>query len=624
MPASPDQPRRVHRSRERGAALILTVVVIMVLTTLALAMATFTVTEERTAVTYRDALQTRMIAEAGVRIVQEMFRSPNDRRFVPLYGAGQTADDTNSPPAWDYWGDDEAEIEGQLNEIGIWRANRTGATPAKYSGSFNRFFQGTFKDTWDQVFGGTYSQTAANDRYDLKINCTNPATNAVVAGDDCWLDQKINSLLADGGTDYNLDSGRITDISFYAPPSAAGNSYGLATVRVTASKFDADGTVSARETIEAVIIDTTPKPAVLGNGNIVFKTQAGVMCGDGCEQIHANGNATVGTISGGADPMVTATGTVSGGSGSTKPGATTVVTPEINPWDLEYKPKVASELAKYYLLAARPLDGVWTDNDVTNNTPPRTCGLNNLGACQDYNLEYTPAPANTPKVRTATDVPQMYRWDSAKEGWTLCSSGLALSGGVACPGAPTFSVSRQADLVVAGGADTSHLPFNKNIVPRTEFTITSAQTGATVLIDGKFYKNGNMDTTMSIIAAGTIGFHASSTWAPALSNKVMWIAGRDLDTHSNCCAPSNTCATNLTQPAYAAVIAAHEQIVNDSQHAILGVLIGENRVNLDLSVNSTLAIDSAKGDHGSLCGNPAWPWALPVTPGIASMKSASR
>ena len=106
--------RRLH---ERGAALILTVVVIMVLTTLALAMATFTVTEERTAVTYRDSLQTRMLAEAGVRVVQEMFRSPNDRNLVPLFGAGQVADGGG----WDYWGASENEIDEQLNEIGIWR-----------------------------------------------------------------------------------------------------------------------------------------------------------------------------------------------------------------------------------------------------------------------------------------------------------------------------------------------------------------------------------------------------------------------------------------------------------------------------------------------------------------------
>ncbi|HEX6100271.1 MAG TPA: PilX N-terminal domain-containing pilus assembly protein [Thermoanaerobaculia bacterium] len=613
---------RTRHARQRGAALILTVVVIMVLTTLALTMATFTVTEERTAVTYRDSLQTRMLAEAGVRVVQEMFRTPNSRNLVPLYGNGATADGAG----WDYWGADEDEIETQLNEIGIWRANRTGATPAKYAGNDNRFFQGSFKDTWEQVFGGTYSQTAANDRYDLKFNCTDPSTGTKIANADtaCWLDTKINALLLDGGSDYSLDNGRITDISFYAPPSAGGDSYGLATVRVTATKYDSDGTVASRETMEALIIDTTPRPAVLGNGDILFKTKAGVMCGDGCEQIHANGNATIGTISGGADPMVTATGTISGGSGSNKAGASVVTAPEINPWDLEYKPKIASQLNMYYLAAARPLDGIWTDADPTTGIEPRPCGVNNLARCQDYNLEFTPAPANAPKLRTAASVPHLYRWDSAKQGWTLCSSGTALAGGVACPGAPTFSVTRQADLPVDGSADTSHLPFNVNVVPRTTFAITSAQVGATVLIDGNFRKHGNMNTTMTIIAAGSLDFQSQTEWAPALSNKVMWIAGRDIHMHSNCCAPSNTCATNLGQPAFAGVIAAHEQVESGSQNALLGILIAENRVQLDPLVSGSLAINSDNGDHGSLCGNPSWPWALPVTPGIASMKSAAR
>lgn len=612
------------KKNQRGAALILTVVVIMVLTTLALTMATFTVNEERTAVTYRDSLQTRMLAEAGVRVVQEMFRTPNNRQLVPLYGAGQSADGA----AWDYWGADEDATETQLNEIGIWRANRTGATPLKYTGSNNHFFQGSFKDTWEQVFGGTYSQVAANDRYDLKFNCTNPANGTKVPDGDCWLDQNINALLipppsSPPADKYALDSGKITDISFYAPPSAGGDSYGLATVRVTATKYEADGSIGSRETIEAVIIDQTPRPAVLGNGDIIFKTKAGVMCGDGCEQIHANGNATLGTISGGTDPMVTATGTISGGSGSTKPSANFVTPPEINPWDLEYKPKIATQLDKYYLAAARPLDGIWTDNDPTTTVDPRPCGLNNAALCQDYNLEFMPAPANTPRLRTAISVPTLYKWDSAKQGWTFCSNGTNLSGGIACPGAPTFSVTRAADLPVSGGADTSHLPFNVNVVPQTVFQITSAQVGATVLVDGAFSKHGNMNTTMTIIAAGSLDFQSQTEWAPALQNKVMWIAGRDIHMHSNCCAPSNTCATNLTQGAYAGVIAAHEQIESGSQNALLGVLIAENRVQLDPLVSGSYAINSDNGDHGSLCGNPSWPWALPVTPGIVSMKSAA-
>ena len=68
-------------------------------------------------------------------------------------------------------------------------------------------------------------------------------------------------------------------------------------------------------------------------------------------------------------------------------------------------------------------------------------------------------------------------------------------------------------------------------------------------------------------------------------------------------------------------MAAHEQILTDSQNALLGVIVAENRVNLDMTVNSTLAIDSDKGDHGSLCDKPDWPWALPTIPTLLSLKS---
>jgi hypothetical protein len=216
----------------------------------------------------------------------------------------------------------------------------------------------------------------------------------------------------------------------------------------------------------------------------------------------------------------------------------------------------------------------------------------------------------------------MYKWDSAKLGWTLCSSGTSLTGGATCPGAPTFSVSRAADLVVAGSADTAHIPYNVNRVPQTTFDIGSDQHGATVLVDGIFTKSGSMNTIMTVITAGSMSFTSSTTWGPAMSNGTMWISGRDLDTHANCCAPSNTCATNLGQPSYAGIIATHEQFQSGSQNALLGILIAENRVDLDTFVSGGgLAINSDNGDHGSLCNNPDWPWALPTIPTLLSLKS---
>ena len=469
----------MNKRNQKGAALILTVVVIMVLTTLGLAMVGFSTTEERTATSYRDGLQARATAEAGIRLAEEMFRDPSNRVMVPLFSS--TASVCSAGNA-DYCGTDEASTETSLHAKGIWRASRSPISPARYTGSGNAFFVGPFGGDWGQTFGGTYSSTAASDLYDLKFNCTDPSNSAtVVTSANCWLDSQFNALLQTS-SDWNLTTGRISDISFYGPPTVGGKTYGICTVRVTAVKTDANGAVVAREVMEAVIGDAQPKPAVLGNGDILFKTKAGVMCGDGCENIHANGDATVGSISGGTAPMVTATGAITGGSGSTRAGASAITAPEINPWDLAYKPTTGAELAKYYLLAARPLDAVWTDNDVSNNPASRPCGINNLARCQDYNLEYDTS-GNPKAARAVTDVPYMYKWDPAKAGWTQCASGTSL-GNAVCLGAPTFSVSRVADLVVVGTADTAHIPFNVNRVARTTFNIGSSQSGATVLVHG--------------------------------------------------------------------------------------------------------------------------------------------
>jgi len=210
------------RSGQRGAALILTVIVIMVLTTLGMAMVAFTTTEERTATTYRDSLQTRALAEAGVRVVQEMFRTPQDSNLVPVYSSTAIADDTANPKTYHYWGADAGNVKDtQLNEIGIWRLDRAAANPARYSGNNNRFFYPPFTNTWAQTFGGSYNPGA--DNYDLKFSCRNPATGNLIANSEteCWLNSKINALLV-ADTDYNLHPGRITDISFYAPPSVGG------------------------------------------------------------------------------------------------------------------------------------------------------------------------------------------------------------------------------------------------------------------------------------------------------------------------------------------------------------------------------------------------------------------
>ncbi|HYC58246.1 MAG TPA: pilus assembly PilX N-terminal domain-containing protein [Thermoanaerobaculia bacterium] len=621
-------------ARQRGAALILTVVVILVLSTLGLAMVAFTGTEERSAVVYRDTLQTRAVAEGGVRLVQMMFADPADRALVPVFKAGTTAGS-----AWDYYGTTSAAAEPILNGIGIFRADRSPYSPALYTGANNGFFRGPFSTDWGSVFGGTYSNVEASDKYDLKFNCINPADDTDV-GADCWLD-KINALIQDPGTDVNLNPGKIVDISFYGPPSVGGVPYGITTVRVTAEKYadTAETQVVAREVVEAVIGDLTKKPAVLGNGNVTFNIN---LCGDGCEQIHANGTITTGPVVGtdaGDQPIVTATGTATGGSGAGAAGGQPEITsPEINPWDLAYKPTTTSGLQKYYLLTAGPLDLHWNndlDNDNISNAQTgvsaEPCGVNQLSLCEDYNLEYNQGTAGTPRAmkgkRLASDVGHMYKWDLTYNEWDFCDNTAPLSCGA---GTPTFDVTPADDWLdpgldgvdAAGRTDNADMPFNKVRVAKYLFTITGTQAGATVLIDGAFYKHGNMSSTMSVITAGSIHLHSSTTWAPALSNRVMWLSGRDIFHHSNCCAPNNQCLNNLDEPSYAGVMAAHEQYRAESQAAVLGMLISEHKVNMDDKVNSdTVAIYNSNGDHGSLCGLPDWPWSLPTKTAIFSMKS---
>lgn len=606
----------LSRRRQRGAALIIVVIVIMVLMTLGLAMVAFTTIEERTATTYRDGLQAKEIATAGVNLVAEMFRDPSDRNLVPLFSS--TASNCSGGTA-DYCGTDEASTETSLNAIGIWRSARTPLTPARYIGYANRFFVGPFGTSWGQTFGGTRS---GSDTYDVRFNCTDPGgSGTVVSSANCWLDKKLNALLQTSG-DWNLTTGKITDVAFYAAPTVNGIQYGICTVRVTAVKTDANGNAVARETLEAVIADITPRPAVLGNGDVNIDTQGGTLCGDGCEAVHANGNLNVGSVSGGVTPFVTATGSVSGANPSTaaQGGKPAVQPPKINPWDLVYKPTDATDLNNYYLVTARQLDLVWRDGDATNNPAPRPCGINQLSLCQDYNLEYDTS-GNAKAARSAADTPYMYKWNPTANEWTQCASGTTLN---TCVGGPSFSVTPANDLIVSGTGDDADIPYNVTRVPQTDFHITSYVDGSTVLVDGKFSKSSAGTAHMAIISAGSQSYTASTTWYPPTATfLMMWVSGRDIYVHANCCAPSNTCSTNLSNLAAQGIIALHEQTDMGSQTALAGILIAENKVNFDTTVNSTTAINITKGDHAYTCGRPDWPWTLPVTPSIVSVKSVA-
>lgn len=621
------------RRKQRGAALILTVIVIMVLTTLGMAMVAFTTTEERTATTYRDSLQTRAVAEAGVRIVQEMFRNPTDRKLVPLYNSATTPSGT-VPTAYDYYGATETAINTSLNELGIWRSDRTGAIPSKYSGNNNRFFYPPFKDTWSQTFGGTYSPASGSDVYDLRFNCNAGGTGSTLianASTKCWLETNINSLLVTS-TDWSLNTAKIVDISFYAPPQAAGKSYGITTVRVTAEKYDLNETpvLLGRETVEALIGDNNLTPAMMGDGRIATGNNING-CGDGCEQVHANGSIVSGGDWEDGDPVLSATGSVPSGTGG---GAGAVVAPEINPWDLAYKPTTSANLSQYYLAAARQLDAVWTDGGAASLNPaPRECGFS---TCQDYNLEFN-AAGTAKGVRSATGDAYLYKYRTdGTEDWTLIDS--AVNGvddtltNTSIGGDLSITVTRGVDTEdLSWTDDNADIPFNSKRVPTFTFVHGDDEDGVTLLVDGDYSKSSNADFVMTIIAAGSISFHGHTDIKPAMDNKVMLIAGRDFKTHSsfnnnihNMCNHGGPPTT--TQQQRAGIIAVHGQIDASSQSSLMGLVIAENRTDHDSLVTrgaSNTAINIDNGDHSFMCDSIDWPWTRATKPIIFSLTTAA-
>jgi hypothetical protein len=611
--------RRKAPARERGAVLILTVVVIMVLTTLGMAMVTFSGTEERSATTYRDSVQVRAVAESGVRIVQQMFQNPDDNALVPQFGV-------------DYEGTDEEEVEESLNEIGIFREERNGATPARYTGGTNRFFRGPFRGSWAGVFGGLYNSDPDVEVHDLQF----------VGGEDSWLDDNINVLLT-SGANWNEQTGRIVNISFYAPPMVAGSAYGICKVRVTAEKRDGNRLI-ARETVEALIGDNNLSPAMLAEGDISFKNITA--CGSGCEQIHSNSSVTISSqanISGG-NPPISAVGSVDDVGTITPPPlspAPRVDPPMVNPWDVAYRPTKDVDLSKYYLLSVGPLPGVWT-NDVKGDEPANVaCGFS---FCQDFGLEYTGAVANG--ARAADDDGYLYKWDKTNEEWDLidtCESGESLTSN----GTETFTVAYTggADVTVSGAGDTALPPFNKLRRPQAKFSMgginpanTSADAhGATILVDGNFETTGsvgqgNKPWHVAIIAAGYINTGASADIRPATADRIQLIAGRDIYIKANfnndiqVCQGGAPTATSAVGQA-SGIIAAHEQIYVKAQAELMGLIIAEHRAFYEPLVDAVASDPAIKADaqmnHSYVCGFPTWPWTRATRPVILSMNSAT-
>lgn len=636
-----------RRRDERGVALIITILVMMVVGVLGLSLLAFSVTEENLAATYRDEVQVQLVAEAGVRIVQRMFNNPASD-LVPQYAA--------SPATWEWDG------ESALNTMGISRASRPGR--GTYSGPGNQLFKGPFHDSWAQVFGGVRS----SDLFDLRFSCQG------ISSADCFLDQKINSLFEDtSAAGWNT---KITEIKLFAPPIHAGRLYGHGTVVVTATKYHPSGRVVARETMEGILGQDTTQPAIMADGHIDIGSSSR-FCGEspGCETIHANGNLTTdsGTYASGGDPPFQATGSVNAsGSTVTPPGESGVdriEPPKINPWDLVYKPTTAASRSKYYLLTTRALDAVWTDDDPDNNPAPRSCGNS---FCQDYNLELEIDGSASP-ARSTTGQLRIYKWDETNSEWDLhagpATAGspggtLSISPSAASDETMDIEAYSYADTAVSGTGDAADAPYITTNLIWTVIKIKSPCQpdadsddiqGITVLVDGNLWAEGQLGHNRSaaepawkasLISAGSIFIKSSADVDPALENRVMFIAGRDLliessfnnDFNNSYC---NTAPDYSNPPAFgseagdaSAVIAAHEQILLQSSSKLVGIVVAENEVNFDegRDINgfktpsssdmggNALKIASSS-HHSYLCGFPQWPWAVEGATKILAMSS---
>ncbi len=617
------------RCRSRGAALVITMMLTLILSMLGMAVVSYSAIEEEIAVSWRDRIEVSQIAEAGVRIAQQMFLTPEDAELVPVFGGHFTS-------------------ESELNGIGVFRTMR-GDIGSHYTGTDDRLFRGPFRSEWNRVFGGT--REPGSDQYDLRFSCSRP-DGTPVPPNDCWLETNLNPLVTEA---MRVPRGRITEISFYGPPIVDGRRYGYATVRVTAQKLDARNRLAASETLEAIIGENAPQPSILSNGNLTVETSR--FCGT-CERVHANGNidAISGSSFRGGSPPLSATGTIAAGSSSVDPPprerVRRIEPPAINPWDLLYRPVSPESLSKYFLLTTRTPANEWTDNDPDTGSPPRPCGRS---LCQDYGLEFSEAGASRPP-RSATGQGRLYRWNESNQNWDLVQETsdtevprtakleLGTTGE-----RPRFEVWPFDDQLLPGVGDDAELPFDTERLPITFFRLEDPifpvsgedWQGVTLLVDGALWidapvggnrLSGDAAWKASIIAVGSVYISGNLTVDPALPNRVLLISGRDIhidgsfngDLYEDCCSVAPRFVTPPPDGVVAAasgVIAAHEQILIAGGAALLGVVIAENAIDLDrdrttggfrslpsaVLGNAALHI-SANSRHIRVCNHPVWPW----------------
>lgn len=247
--------KRAHRKPQKGSALLVSLMVMVGLSLLGLGYVAVSETESAISVNERNSIQTREVAEAGVKTVIEWFQDPE-------------------------WADDVEMLPPNIAQIKTDR-RIAGASIGRYKPA-GRLFDKPHKGANENRFFGNEAHA------DIWINNVT-LSGATDAADKAYLNE-LNKLLLNG--DYS--AGRITEILVYAPPMSGatenadgffegGTRLGLATVVVTATKCrdDSDANpcssdsdedrIIARRTVRAVISEWPfpgPSGPVQTNANL--------------------------------------------------------------------------------------------------------------------------------------------------------------------------------------------------------------------------------------------------------------------------------------------------------------------------------------------------------------------
>jgi hypothetical protein len=350
------------RRRQKGSALLVTLMVMVGLSIIGLGYVAISETESAISINERNAAQTRELAEAGARMIVEVFQDP-------------------------LWAEDVKLLPPSIDAIKTDRIVN-GASIGRYKPS-SRLFDKPHKATSADRFWGT------EDYADVWINNTKLAAAALTA-DKAWLDD-LNKTLING--DYS--AGRITEIRVYAPPFTGGevlNGFyrsdkgirlGLCTIAVTATKCrndtDADpctdaspdSRVISRRTVR-IVISEWPFPGP--SGPVQTNANLGT---NGNVQVHWGQITATGTMKlkrpFGSVPWHDAYSTANYQYGYFDPAAAT------NPWLSDFaSTKYQEQYNWMHAIAGKVLDDPWwqarTRGDFTGD------GTGGTAIAYPYNL----------------------------------------------------------------------------------------------------------------------------------------------------------------------------------------------------------------------------------------------